>query len=246
MPQSLANLLVHIVFSDEGSPTVPARSRKPRPHASATWRAFPQRLDCPAIIVGGATDHVHLLGRQSRTVAVADWVKELKRASSLGPKRTARNALRFSGRPATGPSRSASRGANRYNGTSRRKRITIGGCRSRRNCGNCCRNTASNSTSGTFGIDSAVAPTGETLSGLAADCGRPPRVAAARQPWAVLRKPFGLWELILTMGVAGSTLTRRREPTFWSAAIHRRFPSSDSALSATFFEQVDVQHEKRR
>jgi REP element-mobilizing transposase RayT len=43
-------------------------------------------LECPAIIVGGAIDHVHLLANQSRTIALAEWVKELKRASSLWAK----------------------------------------------------------------------------------------------------------------------------------------------------------------
>ena len=40
-------------------------------------------LDCPPIIVGGTDDHVHLLARQARTIALADWVKELKRGSSI-------------------------------------------------------------------------------------------------------------------------------------------------------------------
>jgi len=44
------------------------------------------KLDCPTIIVDGTHDHVHLLGRLSRTTALADWVKELKRASSLWAK----------------------------------------------------------------------------------------------------------------------------------------------------------------
>jgi REP element-mobilizing transposase RayT len=44
------------------------------------------RLDCPAIIVGGSADHVHLLANQSRTITLAEWVKELKRASSLWAK----------------------------------------------------------------------------------------------------------------------------------------------------------------
>ncbi len=44
-------------------------------------------LDCPAIIVGGPTDHIHILASQSRTIALADWVKELKRASSMWAKK---------------------------------------------------------------------------------------------------------------------------------------------------------------
>ena len=46
-----------------------------------------ENLECPAVIVGGADDHVHLLARQSRTISLADWVKELKRSSSLWAKK---------------------------------------------------------------------------------------------------------------------------------------------------------------
>ena len=44
--------------------------------------AVSARLDCPVIRVGGIADHVHCLARQSRTITVAEWVNELKRASS--------------------------------------------------------------------------------------------------------------------------------------------------------------------
>ena len=40
-------------------------------------------LDCPPILVGGVDDHVHLLCRFARTIAQAEWVKELKRVSNL-------------------------------------------------------------------------------------------------------------------------------------------------------------------
>ncbi len=51
------------------------------------------RLDCPVIRVGGSADHVHCLARQGRTITVAEWVKELKRASSQWAK-TQSEALR--------------------------------------------------------------------------------------------------------------------------------------------------------
>ena len=44
--------------------------------------AVAAHLDCPVIRIGGVADHVHCLARQSRTLTVAEWVKELKRASS--------------------------------------------------------------------------------------------------------------------------------------------------------------------
>ena len=33
--------------------------------------------------MGGVADHVHILARLGRTVTQADWIKELKRASTL-------------------------------------------------------------------------------------------------------------------------------------------------------------------
>ena len=40
-------------------------------------------LNCPTIIVGGVEDHIHLLARESRTIALSEWVKELKRVTSI-------------------------------------------------------------------------------------------------------------------------------------------------------------------
>ena len=39
-------------------------------------------LDCPVVRVGGAKDHVHILCCFGRTISIADFIKELKRASS--------------------------------------------------------------------------------------------------------------------------------------------------------------------
>jgi len=86
MPQSLANVLLHIVFSTKErrallqNPTLRDEMHRYIAGVSAN-------LGCPAIIVGGATDHVHLLANQSRKIALAEWVKEIKRASSLWAKK---------------------------------------------------------------------------------------------------------------------------------------------------------------
>ena len=42
-----------------------------------------RQLDCPPLLAGGVEDHIHLLARFGRTISPADWIKELKRASSL-------------------------------------------------------------------------------------------------------------------------------------------------------------------
>ena len=82
MPQSLSAVYVHMVFSTKDrraafqDPTV-------RGEAHAYIGGVSKTLDCPPLIVGGVADHVHLLGRLGRTIAQAEWVKELKRVSSL-------------------------------------------------------------------------------------------------------------------------------------------------------------------
>jgi REP element-mobilizing transposase RayT len=82
MSQSLANLLVHLVFS--------TKERRPflndpdlRRDMHAYLAGISRGVDCPVVLVGGVADHVHLLARQSRSISLAEWVKELKRGSSL-------------------------------------------------------------------------------------------------------------------------------------------------------------------
>lgn len=86
MPQSLANVLVHIVFSTKERRAL-LQNHDLRIEMHRYLAGISTHLECPAIIVGGAIDHVHLLANQSRTITLADWVKELKRASSLWAKK---------------------------------------------------------------------------------------------------------------------------------------------------------------
>jgi putative transposase len=82
MPQSLANLVVHIVFSTKDR--VPfLRDNVLRDEMHRELGGASKTLSCPPILVGGVEDHVHILARQSRTISLADWVKELKRVTSL-------------------------------------------------------------------------------------------------------------------------------------------------------------------
>lgn len=81
MPQSLARVVIHTVFSTKG--------RKPVFHQAAfrcevhTYLgACAKAIDCLPIRIGGVEDHVHLLTTLPRTLAIADFVKEVKRISS--------------------------------------------------------------------------------------------------------------------------------------------------------------------
>ncbi|BCU76885.1 transposase [Luteolibacter sp. LG18] len=82
MAQSLSAVYLHLVFSTKDRhPYLGHRETREEMHAFLG--GISRQLDCPPIIVGGVEDHVHLLARQARTISQADWVKELKRASSL-------------------------------------------------------------------------------------------------------------------------------------------------------------------
>jgi putative transposase len=82
MPQSLSAVYLHAVFS-----TKERRRFLIEPSLRSEMHAFlggvSKRLDCPSIIVGGTDDHIHQLIRLNRTVTQAEWVKEIKRTSSI-------------------------------------------------------------------------------------------------------------------------------------------------------------------
>jgi REP element-mobilizing transposase RayT len=80
MPQSLANVLLHVVFSTKGRGPVLANAW--RPELEAYLAGILRHLDCPAVQVGGMQEHVHLLCRLSRTLAIAKMVEEVKKGSS--------------------------------------------------------------------------------------------------------------------------------------------------------------------
>jgi putative transposase len=82
MPQSLAKILVHTVFSTkERRPFL--RDKALREELHRYLGGVLSNLDCQPIIAGGADDHVHLLCALSRTREAAEMVKEVKRGSSL-------------------------------------------------------------------------------------------------------------------------------------------------------------------
>ena len=81
MPQSFSAVRVHLVFSTKHRlPVFQDFDRRDQLHAYLG--EISNRLDCPIIRVGGVEDHVHVLACLGRTVSLADWVKELKRASN--------------------------------------------------------------------------------------------------------------------------------------------------------------------
>jgi putative transposase len=81
MPQSLARLLVHLVFSTKNRvPFLQSPQLRSEVHAYLT--AIPQAQGCEPVQVGGVADHVHLLFGLSRTISLAELVKQLKTSST--------------------------------------------------------------------------------------------------------------------------------------------------------------------
>jgi REP element-mobilizing transposase RayT len=82
MPQSLAKILIHTVFSTKNREPF-LRDSDLRDELHRYVGGTLSKLDCQPLIVGGVEDHIHFLFALSRTCTVADMVKEVKRGSSL-------------------------------------------------------------------------------------------------------------------------------------------------------------------
>ena len=80
MPQSLARVLVHLVFSTKKR--APLLIEGARERAFAYLGATLNGIGCPVITVGGVADHVHLLFVLGRTVSLSKAVEEVKKESS--------------------------------------------------------------------------------------------------------------------------------------------------------------------
>mgnify|MGYP001568160075 CR=1 FL=1 len=85
MPQSLSCVLVHFVFSTKN------RQRLILPEIEADLHAFLGGIfrDCgsPALTVGGAEDHVHILSLLAKTMSQSAMMEEAKTRSSKWIKR---------------------------------------------------------------------------------------------------------------------------------------------------------------
>jgi REP element-mobilizing transposase RayT len=82
MPQSLAKILVHTVFSTKDRRPF-LRGKSLRDELHHYLGGILTNHDCQPIIVGGVEDHIHLLSTLARTSDAAEMVKEVKRGSSL-------------------------------------------------------------------------------------------------------------------------------------------------------------------
>jgi putative transposase len=86
MPQSLSNVLLHVVYSTKNREPF-LRDRKLRSELHAYLVGTLQNIACPALRIGGVADHVHALCRLSRTMTIAGLVEAMKTESSKWIKR---------------------------------------------------------------------------------------------------------------------------------------------------------------
>jgi len=80
MPQSLAKLHVHLVFSTKQREPLLLQPFRERVHSYLA--VVLNNLDSPAKIIGGTSDHVHILFRMSKNHALAHIVEAIKVSSS--------------------------------------------------------------------------------------------------------------------------------------------------------------------
>lgn len=79
MPQSLARLPIHLVFSTKNRERIITDSVRDSLHAYMA--TVLENLGCHAHLINSVEDHVHILFELARTVAVSQAVEEVKKAS---------------------------------------------------------------------------------------------------------------------------------------------------------------------
>ena len=80
MPQSLARLHIHLVFSTKNRE--PLISDTVRSALHAYMATVLKNLGCAPVLINSVEDHVHILFELARTVSVSGAVEEVKKSSS--------------------------------------------------------------------------------------------------------------------------------------------------------------------
>ena len=80
MPQSLAKVYLHLIFSTKGRNPIIADEWRDELFRVIGGEA--NNIECQSLIVGGVADHVHVLFQLSRTITIATAVGTIKSSSS--------------------------------------------------------------------------------------------------------------------------------------------------------------------
>ncbi|MEI8378688.1 MAG: IS200/IS605 family transposase [Planctomycetota bacterium] len=80
MPQSLANIYIHLIFSTKQR--APFLTEDIRPDLHAYMAKILANLKSPAVLINSENDHFHILFNMGRTVSLAQVVEDVKKSSS--------------------------------------------------------------------------------------------------------------------------------------------------------------------
>mgnify|MGYP000110677928 CR=1 FL=1 len=80
MPQSLARLHLHLIFSTKHRKHWLTDTVRSPLHAYMA--TVLQNIGCPPVLINSVEDHVHILFELARTVSVSEVVEEVKKSSS--------------------------------------------------------------------------------------------------------------------------------------------------------------------
>ena len=94
MPQSLSNVLVHVIYSTKNREPF-LRDVRLRRELEAYLVGTLQRIECPPLCLRAVADHLHVLCGLSRTVTIARLVETMKTESSKWIKRHSRGKPAF-------------------------------------------------------------------------------------------------------------------------------------------------------
>ena len=85
MPQSLSNLIVHIIFSTKDRE--PWLDSKVLPRMHAYLVTICRDLGADFAHVGGVSDHVHVLTTLPRTLSQAQFIEQIKKTFQMDQER---------------------------------------------------------------------------------------------------------------------------------------------------------------
>jgi putative transposase len=94
MPQSLSNVLLHLIFSTKNREPF-LRDYEARKGLHKYMTGILDNLESPSLAIDGTADHVHVLCQLSRKISIAGLLEELKGGSSKWIKTCERPVLLF-------------------------------------------------------------------------------------------------------------------------------------------------------
>ena len=80
MPQSLSNVIIHVIFSTKDH--VPYLDENIRLRVHAYIATIIRDINGNAFRIGGTSDHIHIAASLPRTISQSDFVRKLKTESS--------------------------------------------------------------------------------------------------------------------------------------------------------------------